>query len=180
MARYVSFRRSHIVNERLQRTRDFHNPTSSSEREYLALLDRANADIDHAKRAEEVLNVTEEVLSRTTQVGDSSGTPASIAHQHRSRSQPRRQCACALHWLSSDNPNVGQARTLIKVVLRDGIAMGNIIREIRQLFNGKAKQDNVQLNDPIHQVSPCRAETARQGDCLLVEIDKDQRPFKAV
>ena len=41
----------------------------------------------------------------------------------------------ALNWLSSDNPNISQATTALEGVVRDGMSAGNIVHEMRQLFD---------------------------------------------
>jgi PAS domain S-box-containing protein len=141
-----------------------------------------NLEIDDAKRAEEALNATKETLARATQVATAAEFSASIAHEIlQPLSALVANARAALNWLSSDNPNVGRARTLIEVVLRDGIAMGNIIREIRQLFKRQApNKTTVQLNDLIHQVLLVLSKDLRdKNTALLVEVDKDLPPVQA-
>jgi hypothetical protein len=41
----------------------------------------------------------------------------------------------ALNWLSSDNPNISQANAALEGVVRDGMSAGNIVHEMRQLFD---------------------------------------------
>jgi PAS domain S-box-containing protein len=141
-----------------------------------------NLDIDDAKRAEEALNATKETLARATQVATVAELSASIAHEI---SQPLSalvaNARAALNWLSRDNPNVGQARSLMEAALRDGMGMGNIIREIRQLFKRQApNKSTVHLNDLINQVLLVLGKDLRDKDTtLLVEIDKDLPPVQA-
>ena len=58
--------------------------------------------------------------------------------------------------------------------------MGNIIREIRQLFKRQTpNKTTVQLNDLIHQVVLVLSKDLRDKDiALLVEVDKDLPPVQ--
>ena len=80
-----------------------------------------NLDIDDAKRAEEALSATKKMLARATQVSTATELSASITHEIlQPLSALVANARAALNWLSCDNPNVGQARSLVEVVLRDG------------------------------------------------------------
>jgi PAS domain S-box len=112
-----------------------------------------NIDIDDAKRAAEALDMAKERMTRAAQVATIVELSTSISHEI---VQPLAavvaNARAALNWLSSESPNIDRAKNAIEGILRDGMAVGNVIHEMRRLF--KQEEPNrsiVQMNDLILQ-----------------------------
>jgi phosphoglycerate-specific signal transduction histidine kinase len=44
----------------------------------------------------------------------------------------------ALHWLEGDPKDIPRAASLIEIVLRDGMSIGNVVHKMRKLFEAQA------------------------------------------
>jgi PAS domain-containing protein len=81
----------------------------------------------------------------------------------------------ALNWLSSGNLNISQANAALEGVVRDGMFAGNIVHEIRQLFDyHRPNPRAVDLNSLIEQVISLQAPDVRdKGVAIDCELHPD-------
>jgi signal transduction histidine kinase len=78
----------------------------------------------------------------------------------------------ALNWLSSGNLNISQANAALERVVRDGMSAGDIVHEMRQLFDHRWPSPRaIDLNTLIEQVislqAPDICDTGVAIDCEL-------------
>jgi PAS domain-containing protein len=122
-----------------------------------------NIDIDDKKRASEALDAARERIGRATQSAAIAEISASLSDRI---VQPLAavvaNARAALNWLSSDNLNISQANAAVQGVLRDGMSVGNIVHEMRQLFDRPRPNPRaIDLNTLIEQVLALQAPDAR-------------------
>jgi PAS domain S-box-containing protein len=134
-----------------------------------------NIDIDDNKRASEALDAARERIGRATQSAAIAELSASLSDRI---VQPLAavvaNARAALNWLSSDNLNISQANAALEGVLRDGMSAGNIVHEMRQLFDRRRpKPRAIELNTLIEQVISLQAPDVRNKG---VAIDCDLKP----
>jgi PAS domain S-box-containing protein len=134
-----------------------------------------NIDIDDKKRACEALDTARERIRRATQAAAIAELSASLSNRI---VQPLAavvaNALAALNWLSPDNLNISQANTAIEEVVRDGMSAGNIIHEMRQLFDRRRTNPRaIDLNILIEQVITLQAPDVRYKG---VAIDCDLNP----
>jgi C4-dicarboxylate-specific signal transduction histidine kinase len=113
-----------------------------------------NLDIDNAMRAEETLTAVRERLAPATQVATCAQLSAAIAHEIvQPLSALVANARAALHWLEGDPKDIARAASLIAIVLRDGMSIGNVVHEMRRLFKAQSlNRTIVQPNELIRQV----------------------------
>jgi PAS domain S-box-containing protein len=132
-----------------------------------------NIDIDDKKRASEALDAARERIGRATQSAAIAELSASLTDRI---VQPLAaivaNARAALNWLSSDNLNITQANAALEGVVRDGMSAGNIVHEMRQLFDRRRPNPRaIDLNALIEQVISLQAPDVRDKrvaiDCEL-------------
>jgi PAS domain S-box-containing protein len=132
-----------------------------------------NIDIDDKKRASEALDAARERIGRATQSAAIAELSASLSDRI---VQPLAavvaNARAALNWLSSDNLNISQANAALEGVVRDGMSAGNIVHEIRQVFDRRRPNPRaIDLNTLIEQVISLQAPDVRDKgvaiDCEL-------------
>ncbi len=113
-----------------------------------------NIDIDDAKRAGEALDVAKERIARAAQVATIVELSTSISHEIvQPLSAVVANARAALNWLSRESPNIDRAKSAIEGILRDGMAVGNVMHEMRRLFKQQEpNRSTIQMNDLIVQV----------------------------
>jgi signal transduction histidine kinase len=128
-------------------------PLSSSDGTLLYWIG-INLDIDDAMRAEETLTAVRERLAPATQVATGAQLSAAIAHEIvQPLSALVANARAALHWLEGDPKDIARAASLIAIVLRDGMSIGNVVHEMRRLFKAQSlNRAIVQPNELIRQV----------------------------
>jgi PAS domain S-box-containing protein len=135
-----------------------------------------NIDIDDKKRASEALDAARERIGRTTQSAAIAELSASLSDRI---VQPLAavvaNARAALNWLSSDNPNISQANAALEGVVRDGMSAGNIVHEMRQLFDRRRPNPRaIELNTLIEQVINLQAPDVRDnGVAIDCELNPD-------
>jgi C4-dicarboxylate-specific signal transduction histidine kinase len=135
-----------------------------------------NIDIDDKKRASEALDAARERIGRTTQSAAIAELSASLSDRI---VQPLAavvaNARAALNWLSSDNPNISQANAALEGVVRDGMSAGNIVHEMRQLFDHRRPNPRaIELNTLIEQVINLQAPDVRDnGVAIDCELNPD-------
>jgi C4-dicarboxylate-specific signal transduction histidine kinase len=113
-----------------------------------------NIDINDKKRASEALDAARERIGRATQTAAIAELSASLSDRI---VQPLAavvaNAQAALNWLSSDNLNISQANAALEGVVRDGMSVGNIVHEMRQLFDRRRPNPRaIDLNTLIEHV----------------------------
>jgi C4-dicarboxylate-specific signal transduction histidine kinase len=113
-----------------------------------------NIDINDKKRASEALDAARERIGRATQTAAIAELSASLSDRI---VQPLAavvaNAQAALNWLSSDNLNISQANAALEGAVRDGMSVGNIVHEMRQLFDRRRPNPRaIDLNTLIEQV----------------------------
>jgi PAS domain S-box-containing protein len=135
-----------------------------------------NIDIDDKKRASEALDEARERIGRATQSAAIAELSASLSDRI---VQPLAavvaNARAALNWLSSGNLNISQANAALEGVVRDGMFAGNIVHEIRQLFDCRRPNPRaVDLNRLIEQVISLQAPEIRdKGVAIDCELNPD-------
>jgi len=135
-----------------------------------------NIDIDDKKRASEALDAARERIGRATQSAAIAELSASLSDRI---VQPLAAVVAntraALNWLSSDNLNISQANAALEGVVRDGMSAGNIVHEMRQLFDRRRPNPRaIDLNTLIEQVISLQAPDVRdKGVAINCELNPD-------
>jgi len=135
-----------------------------------------NIDIDDKKRASEALDAARERIGRATQSAAIAELSASLSDRI---VQPLAavvaNARAALNWLSSDNLNISQANAALEGVVRDGMSAGNIVHEMRQLFDRRRPNPRaIDLNTLIEQVISLQAPDVRdKGVAINCELNPD-------
>jgi PAS domain-containing protein len=135
-----------------------------------------NIDIDDKKRASEALDAARERIGRATQSAAIAELSASLSDRI---VQPLAavvaNARAALNWLSSDNLNISQANAALEGVVRDGMSAGNIVHEIRELFDQRRSHPRaIDLNTLIEQVISLQAPDVRdKGVAIDCELNPD-------
>jgi PAS domain S-box-containing protein len=132
-----------------------------------------NIDIDDKKRANDALDAVRERVGRATQSAAIAELSASLSDRI---VQPLAavvaNARAALNWLSSNNLNISQANAALERVVRDGMSAGEIIHEMRELFDHRPPSPRaIDLNTLIEQVislqAPDICDTGVAIDCEL-------------
>jgi PAS domain S-box-containing protein len=135
-----------------------------------------NIDIDDKKRASEALDAARERIGRATQSAAIAELSASLSDRI---VQPLAavvaNAQAALNWLSSDNLNISRANAALEGVVRDGMSAGNIVHEMRQLFDRRRPNPRaIDLNTLIEQVISLQASDVRdKGVAIDCELNPD-------
>ena len=113
-----------------------------------------NTDIDDHKNAEQTLARTQSELAHLSRVLTMGELAASIAHEV---NQPLTAVvtygdAC-MEWLSSDPPNVEQARHAVGRIIKDGSRAGAVLHRIRAMFKKETPaKEWLDINEVIHEL----------------------------
>jgi PAS domain S-box-containing protein len=135
-----------------------------------------NIDINDKKLASEALGEARERIGRATQSAAIAEISASLSDRI---VQPLAavvaNARAALNWLSSDNLNISQANAALQGVLRDGMSVGNIVHEMRQLFDRRRSNPQViDLNTLIGQVLTLQAPDVHDKEIAIhCELNPD-------
>ena len=135
-----------------------------------------NIDIDDKKRASDALDAVRERIGRATQSAAIAELSASLSDRI---VQPLAavvaNARAALNWLSSGNLNISQANAALERVVRDGMSAGDIVHEMRQLFDHRRPNPRaIDLNTLIEQVISLQAPDIRDtGVAIDCELNPD-------
>jgi PAS domain S-box-containing protein len=135
-----------------------------------------NIDIDDKKRASETLDAVRKRIGRATRSAAIAELSASLSDRIvQPLSAVVANARAALNWLSSDNLNIAQANAALEGVVRDGMSAGNIVHEIRQLFDRRRPNPQaIDLNTLIEQVISLQAPDIRdKGVAIDCELNPD-------
>ena len=136
-------------------------------------------DIEDWKRAEEALRKANADLAHVTRVITMGELTASIAHEI---NQPLAAIvtnadACTV-WLSSEPPNLEEARAAVDCIAQDGTRASEVIRHIRAMFTKDTPERTmVQVNELIREVGALlQAGASRNQVELQTELAMDLPP----
>jgi PAS domain S-box-containing protein len=136
-------------------------------------------DIEDRKRAEEALRKANADLAHITRVITMDELTTSIAHEI---NQPLAAIvtnadACMV-WLSSEPPNLEEARAAVDCIAQDGTRASEVIRHIRaMLTKGTPERTKVHVNELIRELGTLlQAEASRNQVELQTEMASDLPP----
>lgn len=126
-------------------------------------------DITDKKHAEDVLERTRAELVRVARLNQMGAMTGSIAHEI---SQPISSMVAAanaaLSWLERASPDIGETRTLLDGIVRDGCRATDVIKGIRAMFKAHPEERAlVNLNGIIREVIVLARSELRKS---LIEI----------
>jgi len=126
-------------------------------------------DITDKKHAEDVLEKTRAELVRVARLNQMGAMTGSIAHEI---SQPISSMVAAanaaLSWLERASPDIGETRTLLDGIVRDGRRATDVIKGIRAMFKAHPEERAlVNLNGIIREVIVLARSELRKS---LIEI----------
>lgn len=113
------------------------------------------AEMAERKRAEEAYYEAQAELARVTRISAMGALAASISHEV---NQPLAAVvtnadACMM-WLSSDPPNLEEARAAVDSIAQQGTRASEVVRHIRAMFTkATPERAKLQVNDLIRDVS---------------------------
>jgi C4-dicarboxylate-specific signal transduction histidine kinase len=133
-------------------------------------------EISERKRAEDAYYEAQTELARVTRISALGTLAASISHEV---NQPLAAVvtnadACMM-WLSSDPPNLDEARLAVDCIAQQGTRASDVVRRIRAMFTkGGSERSRVRINDLILEVSALmEADAIRSRVTLRTELVDD-------
>ncbi len=113
------------------------------------------AEMAERKRAEEAYYEAQAQLDRVTRMSAMGALAASISHEvNQPLAAVVTNADACLMWLSSDPPNLDEARAALDSIAREGTRASEVVRQIRAMFTkavpGRTK---LQVNELIREVS---------------------------
>jgi signal transduction histidine kinase len=125
-------------------------------------------------RAKETATEVRERLALAVQVATGAHLSAAIAHEIvQPLSALVANARAALHWLEGDPKDIPRAASLIEIVLRDGMSIGNVVHEMRKLFEAQSlNRAIVQPNELIRQVALVAGRDL-EGKGIELSVDLD-------
>jgi C4-dicarboxylate-specific signal transduction histidine kinase len=136
------------------------------------------AEMAERKRAEDAYFEAQAELARVTRIGAMGALAASISHEI---NQPLAAVvtnadACMM-WLSSEPPNLEEARAAVGSIAQQGTRASDVVRHIRAMFTKAApERTQVQMNDLIREVSVLVEGAALRNQVVLqTELAADLR-----
>ena len=141
-----------------------------------------NINIDDEKRAGAALNAARERIARAAQFATIAELSASIADEIvQPVSAVVANARASLNWLSGKAPNIVQARAAMEGILRDGMSIGKIVYEMRQLFKRQLPdKKRIQVNQLIYQVIKVSDTDLRNHEITVsLELSPDLPPIEA-
>jgi C4-dicarboxylate-specific signal transduction histidine kinase len=133
-------------------------------------------EIAERKRAEDAYYEAQAELARVTRISALGALAASISHEV---NQPLAAVvtnadACSM-WLSSEPPNLEEARIAVDCIAQQGTRASDVVRKIRAMFTkGAPESTRFQVNELIAEVSALmQADTTRNQVALQTELASD-------
>ncbi len=134
------------------------------------------AEMAERRRAEDAYYEAQAELARVTRISALGALAASISHEV---NQPLAAVvtnadACAM-WLSSESPNLEEARAAVDAIAREGTRASEVVRRIRAMFTKTTpERTKVQLNELIREVGALmQAEASRNQIAIETELAAD-------
>ena len=134
------------------------------------------AEMAERKRAEDAYYEAQAELARVTRISALGALAASISHEV---NQPLAAVvtnadACTM-WLSSEPPNLEEARAAVDSIAREGTRASDVVRRIRAMFTKTTpERTTVQMNELIREVGALmQAEASRNQVAIETELAAD-------
>jgi C4-dicarboxylate-specific signal transduction histidine kinase len=131
------------------------------------------AEMAERRRVEDAYYEAQAEVARMTRLSSMGALAASISHEV---NQPLAAVvtnadACMM-WLSSEPPNLAEARAAVDSIAQQGTRASDVVRRIRAMFTKAApEKTKVEINELIHEVSALiQAEAARNQVTLQTEL----------
>jgi PAS domain S-box-containing protein len=126
-------------------------------------------EITERKRAEEALDHTRTELARVARVTTLGNLTASIAHEvNQPLAAVTANASACLLWLTSDTPDLGEARQAVERIVNDSRRAGDVIHRIRALVEkSPQRRDWLSVNDVITEVIALTRSEANRNRVLL-------------
>jgi NO-binding membrane sensor protein with MHYT domain len=135
--------------------------------------------VSERKRAEEALHKARADLAHINRVTTMGELTASLAHEvNQPIAAAVTNANACLRWLTSDLPNLEEARASALSIVKDGMRAGEIISRIRLLFQkGTPQRESVDVNEIIREmVVLLRGEVTRHSISVRAELAADLPP----
>jgi C4-dicarboxylate-specific signal transduction histidine kinase len=137
------------------------------------------AEMVERKRAEEAYYEAQAELTRVARMSAMGALAASISHEvNQPLAAVVTNADACLMWLSSDPPNLEEARAAVDAIAQQGTRASEVVRHIRAMFT-KAAPERVQVhvNDLILEVSTLLEGVAARNQVLFqTELGADLLP----
>jgi PAS domain S-box-containing protein len=136
-------------------------------------------DIEDRKRAEEAMRKANADLAHITRVMTMGEFAASIAHEiNQPLAAVVTNADACMEWLSSDPPNLEEARAAVDCIAQDGTRASEVVRHIRAMFTKDTpERTSVQVNELIREVGALlQAEASRNQVAFQTELATDLPP----
>ncbi|HTR38204.1 MAG TPA: ATP-binding protein [Bryobacteraceae bacterium] len=117
------------------------------------------------KRAEDAYYEAQAELARLTRLSAMGALAASISHEvNQPLAAVVTNADACLMWLSSNPPNLDEARAALESVAREGTRASEVVRRVRAMFaNAKPERTTLQMNDLIREVVVLLAALAQRS-----------------
>jgi signal transduction histidine kinase len=127
-------------------------------------------------RTGETVTEVRERLALATQVATGAQLSAAIVHEIvQPLSALVANARAALHWLEGDPKDIPRAASLIEIVLRDGMSIGDVVHEMGELFKEQSlNRTIVQPNELVREVVLVAGRDL-QGKDIELCVDLDPR-----
>jgi C4-dicarboxylate-specific signal transduction histidine kinase len=135
-----------------------------------------HAENSERKRAEEALRHAQTDLAHVTRVNAMGELTASLAHEvNQPITAAITNANTCLRWLSSEAPNLEEARAATMRIVKDATRAAEIIKRVRLLFKkSEPVRELVQVNDVVREmVVLLRGEATRHNVSIQTELAAD-------
>jgi PAS domain S-box-containing protein len=136
----------------------------------------SSTDITERKRAEESLRQAQADLAHINRMTTMGELTASLAHEvNQPIAAASTNANTCLRWLTSDTPNIEEARAAAMRIVNDAKRAGEIVSRIRQLFKkGTSQRQLVDVNEIIREmIILLRGETTRYNVLIGTDLAAD-------
>ena len=136
----------------------------------------SSTDITERKRAEESLRQAQADLAHINRMTTMGELTASLAHEvNQPIAAASTNANTCLRWLTSESPNIEEARAAAMRIVKDSKRAGEIISRVRQLFKkGTSQRQLVDLNEIIREmIVLLRGETSRYNIFVRIDLAAD-------
>ena len=136
----------------------------------------SSTDITERKRAEESLRQAQADLAHINRMTTMGELTASLAHEvNQPIAAASTNANTCLRWLTSESPNIEEARAAAMRIVKDSKRAGEIISRVRQLFKkGTSQRQLVDLNEIIREmIVLLRGETTRYNIFVRTDLAAD-------
>ena len=140
------------------------------------LISRVHKLNEERQRAEETLRKAQAELAHVTRVMTMGEMATSIAHEiNQPLAAVVNNASACLRWLSSDTPDLDEAREAAEAVVRDGKRAGEVIARIRAILKKTdAQKESVNISRAIRDVvSVAQDEALRNNVYLRLDLAED-------